>query len=331
MEQGSDPMYPAYMSNSVMNGCLSYTAIVLNILTINALRKTSSLPKTLKTLLLSLAVSDLGVGLMVQPLYTALLVEGLQQKRTNWILALCTFSAGLFAISSFLGVTALSVDRFLAVHLHLRYQELVTHKRVVFGVIILWLFGALIALLSFWNTIVLLILLTCISSLCVIFCTTVYCKIYFTVRRLASRLQHRPQRGQEVPQGNKIAVNADKLRKFALSTFYVFLVFLICYLPHNCMLVARILIPQQNTSMRTFDLFSVTLVYLNSTLNPVVYSWKIRHIRLAIMNSLRKLVFYHNWIDSEPVRFLFRNARSAPNIEKKKKEKKNLRTKYFLN
>ena len=47
---------------------------MLNSVTIYAIRKSSSLPKPLKTLLLSLAVSDLGVGLIVQPLYIALLV-----------------------------------------------------------------------------------------------------------------------------------------------------------------------------------------------------------------------------------------------------------------
>ena len=60
--------------NCVFNAFLCLTTIVLNIITIQALRKTSSLPKTLKTLLLSLAASDLGVGLLVQPLYVAILV-----------------------------------------------------------------------------------------------------------------------------------------------------------------------------------------------------------------------------------------------------------------
>ena len=50
---------PTLVANCVLNGFLSYTAIVLNIITIQALRKTSSLPKTLKTLLLSLSISDL--------------------------------------------------------------------------------------------------------------------------------------------------------------------------------------------------------------------------------------------------------------------------------
>ena len=40
-----------------------------------------------------------------------------------------------FSAASFSGVVAVSVDRFLAVHFHLRYQERVTHKRVVIVVI----------------------------------------------------------------------------------------------------------------------------------------------------------------------------------------------------
>ena len=48
--------------NCAFNCFLSYTAIMLNIVSILAIRKTPSLPKTLKTLLLSLAVSDVGVG-----------------------------------------------------------------------------------------------------------------------------------------------------------------------------------------------------------------------------------------------------------------------------
>ena len=47
---------------------------MVNIVTIHAIRKTPSLSKNLKTLLLSLAVSDLGVGLVAQPLYVARLI-----------------------------------------------------------------------------------------------------------------------------------------------------------------------------------------------------------------------------------------------------------------
>ncbi len=123
-----DDLYSAYIVNSIFNAFLSYTAIMLNIIAIHVIRKTLSLSNPLKTLLLSLAVSDLGVGLLVQPFYIALLVRRILDYS---IYAAFVTIVTLFSFASLFGVMALSVDRFLAVHLHLRYQELVTHKRVV--------------------------------------------------------------------------------------------------------------------------------------------------------------------------------------------------------
>ena len=133
-----------YIANCIFNNFLTYSAIMLNILTIYAVRKTSSLPRTLRTLLLSLAVSDIGVGFIVQPFYTSFLVKWPSNKAFVGI--------GLtFSQASFLSVVAVSVDRFLAVHLHLRYQELVTHKRVVVVVIATWMLSASNSLLTFFN------------------------------------------------------------------------------------------------------------------------------------------------------------------------------------
>ena len=72
--------YSIVIANCVFNSFLSYTAIMLNIVTIHAIRKTSSLPRNLKTLLLSLAVSDVGIGLLIQPFAISILVKGLQQN-----------------------------------------------------------------------------------------------------------------------------------------------------------------------------------------------------------------------------------------------------------
>ena len=137
------------IANCVFNNLHCYTAIMLNIVTIHAIRKTSSLPKTLKTLLLSLAISDVGVGLFVQPLYTLLLAKWLQLNDpgcvSNYAFVVVSSS---FSAASFFGVMAVSVDRFLAIHLHLRYQELVTHKRVVVVVMLIRTLSAFLFLLK---------------------------------------------------------------------------------------------------------------------------------------------------------------------------------------
>ena len=74
---------PSLVANCVFNSFLSYTTIILNILTIHAIRKTALLPKPLRTLLLSLAASDVGVGLLAQPLFISILVSWLKRSRID--------------------------------------------------------------------------------------------------------------------------------------------------------------------------------------------------------------------------------------------------------
>ena len=120
-----------FITNCIFNNFITHTSIMLNIVTIYAIHKTSAIAKTLKTLLLSLAFSDLAVGLFSQPLYTFFLIKCLQPENLNCnTYQVLIISGYLFSTASFFGVVAVSVDRFLAVHLHLWYQELVTHRRV---------------------------------------------------------------------------------------------------------------------------------------------------------------------------------------------------------
>ena len=139
---GTGDFYSTFVANCFFNVFLLFTALVLNIITIQALRKISWFPKPLKTLLLSLAISDLGVGLLVHPVYIAGLIINIEQSANKRLLYTVYTAQRLFGYllcaASLLGITALTVDRFLAIHLHLRYQELVTHKRVVAVVISVW-------------------------------------------------------------------------------------------------------------------------------------------------------------------------------------------------
>jgi len=107
--------YSSYIANSVLSAFLGYTAIMLNNVTIRTVRKTSSLPKPLKTLLLSLAVSDLGVGLLVLPVRIALLIMKLESNGENnpvynYSKKVYYTIMNLFYYTTFFGVVALTVD-----------------------------------------------------------------------------------------------------------------------------------------------------------------------------------------------------------------------------
>ncbi|XP_078348541.1 adenosine receptor A2a-like [Oculina patagonica] len=287
-----DDLYWTYIANCVFNAYFSYTAIMMNILTIHAMRNSSSLPKTLKTLLLSLAVSDLGVGLLAQPFYSALVEVTLWSKKNKvdcFTIVASFITAAVFAIPSFLGVMALSVDRFLAVHLHLRYQELVTHKRVVAVVISMWLTSPLILLIYFTTWIpkdISLAVIVCLGILCLVITALLNFKIYLAARRHKIQIQALQLQEQTTQDGTMTTFAS--IRKSALGTFYVYLVFIMCYFPRACNW-AFVLLYGTTTTAKAFSLYSWTLMFLNSSLNPVIYCWKIRQIRLSIMNIVRSI------------------------------------------
>ena len=235
-------LYTVLVVNCFINAILCFTAIVLNIITIQALRKTSSLSKTLKTLLLSLAISDVGVGLVVQPLYAASLAMKIEQNTNkiafHTVKKTYLIQSKLFGFASYFGVVLLTVDRFLAIHLHLRYQQLVTYKRVVGVVMSVWLLSALISFLSsIMAQVALSIVLGTILVVCVIITGILYCKIYAAVTHHTNQI-HALQ-VQQVAQNEDMA-NAARQRKTALATFYVYVVFLACYLPISCVQLAMI-------------------------------------------------------------------------------------------
>ena len=282
----ADPLHSSYIVNCMFNGLSAFTAIMSSVLTIHAIRKTSSLPTPLKTLLLSLAVSDLGVGLLVQPLQIASLVSRLSPTY-NIPLKVLNSITFLLIYTSLFTVAAISVDRFLAIHLHLRYQELVTPERVDAVVISIWVLSSFLSSMWLWvlfDTTKRVYII--IYGLCFICGAIVYCRIYLSVRRHTNQIQVL-QVQQELQYGEM--TNDARRRKSAVSTFYVYFVFLVCYLPIYCLAIVDIFSPSSSRFISGSYLYLQTLMLLNSSLNPVIYCWKMRHIRHTILETLRNL------------------------------------------
>ena len=184
-------------------------------------------------------------------------------------------------------MVALAADRFLAVHLYLRYQELVTHKRVVAVVISIWIISAIPMLLSIWIPNAVGIFFVSVNSVCYLTTVFFYFKIYLAVRHHSNQIHVLQAQLAKNNEGD--LANAARERKAAVGTFYVYLVFLICYLPHTCTrIIHRSAGP--STMLLQFGLSTNTLILLNSSLNPLIYSWKMRHVRHAIMEILRNIL-----------------------------------------
>ena len=291
MAEAAD-FYPCLIINVVANSFSCYTTIMSNIVLIFALRRTSSLPKTLKALILSVAISDLGIGLAVQPLYIARMIMKIQQtddqETYNGINRALRLTGRTLGYASFFGVTTISVDRFLAIHLHLKHQELltyqgiVTYKRVVAAVILSWILSACLALTGVLSSknVCNLIGMT-VGFVCLLTMALIYFKISTVVRRHTVQVHAQP--AQAVAPNVESHSNFERLKKTAVGTFYVYLLFLACHLPIAIVILSG---PQMN-KMKHLLIYARTLLYLSSSLVPLVYCWKFRHIRCAIKNILR--------------------------------------------
>ena len=101
-------------------------SILGNALVLAAIIRTPSIRSTPHMIMLcSLAVSDFLVGLIAQPVYIA--KEVTKEELLNNLVVTVAFSV---CVVSVLTMTTLSVDRFLALHYHMRYATLVTESRV---------------------------------------------------------------------------------------------------------------------------------------------------------------------------------------------------------
>ena len=203
---------------------------------------------------------------------------------------------------------AVSVDRLLAVHLHLRYQELVTHRRVVAVVISIWVYSGFFSLITLWGLLSVQDFIgTITAAIGFIITLAVYIRMYGTVRRHRNQIQSVQIRDEAQSEEIK---NLAILIKSIVGIFYVYLVFLICYFPLTiCLVVIRI--NGSSIVLKEMCIFSSTLVYLNSSLNPVIYCWKMRHIRHTIMDILRKM----SWISNRPFRINYNRSSSVVHID----------------
>ena len=259
---------------------LSFTAVIFNTVAILALRRTLSLSKNFKILLLNLAVADAGVGLIAQPLNLAFLIADIENHNLKYrweINKIYQSTNNLLCVASFLGVTAVAADRFLAVYLHLRYEELVTNKRVASAVTAVWTVGVIIALLRVWNLTIGFVIIATFLMICLTVIALFYFKLhlvvkYHTEQIMAQQIQCR-ENNEELER-----LNAERQKRSAFMIFYVYLALLICYLPVTVFKTLYLL------DIEVPPIVGVVcdiLFVLNSSLNPLIYCWKIKHIRHA--------------------------------------------------
>ena len=275
--------------NCILTVPTSLTATLGNLLVLISIWRTPSLHSPSNVLLVGLALSDLGVGLFVQPIflvYNIAKIKGLAELFCVSALALNVTSLCLCGVS-LLTLTAITLDRYIALHLHLRYKEIVTVKRVTAILVSIWLVEIIRGILMLWGASSIRISSIVLTFLSVCVTTFAYCKIYRVVRRHQAQIHSQVQQVQ-VGQQEGNSLNLPQFKKSLVNMLLIYCTFLFCYLPYIIVTVV-IFITGRTISKQSMLEVTYLLVYINSTLNPLVYCWRFQQIRAAIRETARRL------------------------------------------
>ena len=281
--------------SSILAFCVSHFTFSLvatlgNLLVIRALIKASTIPANVRKMFISLAFSDLAVGLLPQLMDAIIyaVVWKMASRGDNLaflcptVLSVLSYFVYPLIAASFLNVTVIAGDRLLAVSLHLRYQELVTARRVTTVLVSVWIISCVLAIqfIFFPKEIEMVAAVICLIGY--VLTTMAYVRIYKVVR------YHQNQIHSQNQLQNAQTREAHRQRKSAYNSLFVSVVFLACYFPFfPCTILY-----ETNTSEISFlvaQVASVFLICLNSSLNPIVYCWRYREIRQSVKSTVKKL------------------------------------------
>ena len=207
---------------SALNIFLSITAAVSNALILTALKNVSSIHPPTKLFYRCLAVTDLFVGLIVQPLYAAYIILSTIKMTMN-VLYHVSISLGALGMT-LCGVSVASVGAILCV----------------------------------------------VTS---IFC---YSRIHLKLRHQQAQVQSNVPHGQQNAEG--IPLNIAGYKKSVSSIMWVQLALVACYLPA----VISVVVDANGIQHDVAWFAALTLVYLNSFLNPILCCWKVREVKQAV-------------------------------------------------
>ena len=235
--------------------------------------KTPSLHTPAHILLAGLALSDFAFGFIVQPLLLSIVLSA----GYNHDLPLATFRlmcssfncSAIVLCGVSLGTSiAIALDRLLALRLHLRYAVIVTKFRVIVVLTCIWLFQGFFIPIYFWQVETFGRFIAIKICVVIVVNFAIYLNIHLIVRHHQIRIQY------QHPEQLANIFSLKRLKNSALNTFLVFIFLLVCSLPF-------LYVYFNDRVSITIHYIAIATIFLNTSFNPFVYSWRLREIRTA--------------------------------------------------
>ena len=278
-------LYIESVLTAVVNLVCAVIATSANAVIVLTIRKSSQLHTPAYVLLGCLALADFTTGLIVQPTYfvsklASFLGKGDLSCASRLVLE-CV--AWLSAAVSCMSYAAISGERYLALHFHLKYAQIVTTKRALLFVTYCWTVPAILSLSRFALTNLHPFIILNIVGLSSATVTTLlaYWKIYWLVR------YHHRKINDQARATTEGELDMRQFRKSINYLAFLVAVFVFLYVPFTCALVAYACLGFTAEVEAAYDV-TRTCAFLASTINPFLYCWKMTDLREAVLDFIHQ-------------------------------------------
>ena len=263
----------------------SPVAVAGNTLILAAIWKNPSLRTPSYILLAGLAFTDFGTGLLTQPAYVATeLVNKKPTVRKQLTVVGSSFSI-FFSSCTILLVTLMSIERWLL----MSRRSCITVRRT-------YIITAVVTVVPLTLTVCratqIEIITREISTAFLLFtmlCLTITTVAYFKLFRIIRRHQQQIQANQLSYNFGQPVIDFIKYKKSVFSILYILILFYIGYLPVSISFMLMLFLSHGELTMN-FLHTSIVLLFLSSSLNPLLYLWRMKDIREEVKHLLKRML-----------------------------------------
>ena len=282
----TDRLHAVIVTVCVLNALIAAPATIGNAAVLVAIKRFPSLHRPSYILIAALALTDLGVGFLVQPLHILFKVAEMRnmdmfcQVGASYKVVAITFSG-----ASFLTILAISLDRLLAVLLGVRYRTIVTVKRVYLALLVMLLLSLGLGFIHIINMKAYYAAAGLVCLLSLIWTTFNYIKIAHILHKQQVRINHQ-DRPVKFPQ-TRSGFNLGRYKRSVSSMTFVCVFFLLCYIPYLFVMIVK-LFTGTGPVIQGATYITDTIVFMNSAINPALYYWRMPEIRRAVRKLCKK-------------------------------------------
>ena len=312
---------------SIINIVTAVTAIVGNGVFLSVFARVSSIRSPSNVLLASLSVTDLLVGLIVQPSSVARRILEFGDRHYCFLRVTFAFFGFLSCGASFLNIGLIGVDRCLAICCPFWYEISATNRSHVIIIGLVWFAWGAFTLLPFLGllslqayftgvfTVLILNIVVFLISYGFIFKVILSKKRSYVSGAVSSNanLSASCQTNEVVetpeicrrseaflcrespPESREREVSRKQhFRKNVVNTNRSFIIavllacMVICYAPQLTVLLVRGAFGDDESLVFIADAWVDTITFVNSSLNPLVYCFRLTEIRVAVSKLFRR-------------------------------------------